>query len=101
MHSLLPNSAVNKSIRYGNKKRRGSLFLRAYPCSQALALPRFKDKQRKPAHAEQYYIVRRRHLPPKYNDSNELPGYNTPTRTLRCITAVKRFKFARFDYTDR
>ena len=53
MHSLLPNSAVNKSISYyGNKKRRGSLFLRAYPCSQALALPRFKDKQRKPAHAE-------------------------------------------------
>ena len=28
------------------------------------------------------------------------PGYNTPTRTLRCITAVHGFKFARFEYTD-
>ena len=50
--SLLPNSAFLILLACGNKKRRGSLFLRAYPRSQALALPRFKDKQRKPAHAE-------------------------------------------------
>ena len=36
----------------GNKKRRGSLFLRAYPRLQAFALPFLKDKQRKPAHAK-------------------------------------------------
>ena len=67
----LPNSALIFCFKPGNKKRRGSLFLRAYPCSQALALPLCKDKQRKPAHAERYYIVRRRRLPPRYNDSNE------------------------------
>ena len=27
-------------------------ILRAYPCSQAFALPPDKDKQRKPAHAD-------------------------------------------------
>lgn len=32
-----------------------------------------------------------------YNKSNESLGYNTPTRTLRCITAVERFKFAKFE----
>ncbi len=31
------------------------MFLRAYPYSQALALPHRKDKQRKPAHVEWYY----------------------------------------------
>ena len=31
------------------------MFLRAYPCSQAFALPLSKDKQRKSAHAEWYY----------------------------------------------
>ena len=31
----------------GNKKGRGSKFLRAYPYLQALALPPLKDKQRK------------------------------------------------------
>jgi len=35
-----------------------------------------------------------------YNDINEQPGYNIPTRTLRCITAVGRFKFAKFECTD-
>ena len=50
--SLLPNSAFLISLFFGNKKRRGSLFLRAYARSQALALPLLKDKQRKPAHAE-------------------------------------------------
>ena len=29
--------------------------------------------------------------------ATERPGYNTPTRTLRCITAVERFKFAKFE----
>ena len=33
-------------------------------------------------------------------DSNEKLGYNTPTRTLRCITAVGKFKFAKFECTD-
>ena len=37
------------------QKRRGSIFLRAYPRSQAFALPPSKDKQRKPAHVEWYY----------------------------------------------
>ena len=100
MTILLEHLAIVLGYLY-KRKRRGSLFFRAYPYTQALALPLPKDKQRKPAHAERYYIVRRRRLPPRYNDSNEQPGYNTPTRTLRCITAVKRFKFARFDYTDR
>ena len=31
-------------------------------------------------------------LPPRYTDSNEQPGYNTPTQTLRCITAVIRIQ---------
>ena len=40
---LLKNSQT-----YGNKKRRGSkVSLRAYPITQALALPPDKDKQRK------------------------------------------------------
>ena len=99
--SLLPNSAFLISLFFGNKKRRGSLFLRAYPRSQALALPLLKDKQRKPAHAEWHYIIRHRHC---YQQNTLIarnkPGYNTPTRTLRCITSVRRFKFARFDYTD-
>ena len=40
-------------------KRRGNPFLRAYPYIQAFALPLSKDKQRKPAHAEWYYTIRR------------------------------------------
>ena len=32
-----------------------------------------------------------------YKKSNESLGYNTPTRTLRCITAVERFKVAKFE----
>lgn len=99
--SLLPNSAFLISLFFGNIKRRGSLFLRAYPRSQALALPLLKDKQRKPAHAEWNYIIRHRHC---YQQNTLIarnkPRYNTPTRTLRCITSVRRFKFARFDYTD-
>ena len=38
------------------KKKAWELFLRAYPRLQAFALPLLKDKQRKPAHAEQYYM---------------------------------------------
>ena len=47
---------ISLSFKSGNKKGVGSLFLCAYPRSQALALPHRKDKQRKPAHAERYYI---------------------------------------------
>ena len=32
--------------------------------------------------------------------ANEMLEYNTPTRTLRCITAVGKFKFAKFECTD-
>ena len=32
--------------------------------------------------------------------ANEWPRYNTPTRTLRCITSVKGFKVAKFEITD-
>jgi len=28
-------------------------------------------------------------------------GYNTPTRTLRCITSVHRFKVAKFENTEQ
>ena len=43
-----PSALHNHTQKYGNKKRRGSkVSLRAYPCSQAFALPPNKDKQRK------------------------------------------------------
>ena len=49
---LLKNSQT-----YGNKKRRGSkVSLRAYPCSQAFALPPDKDKQRKACPRQVIYI---------------------------------------------
>ena len=53
-----PKFSVNYNLFFGwwKQKRRGSLFLRAYPQVQAFALPPSKDKQRKPAHAELYYI---------------------------------------------
>lgn len=46
-----PNKALITSYLW-KQKRRGSLFLRAYPSVQAFALPLLKDKQRKPAHAK-------------------------------------------------
>ncbi len=43
-----PSALHNHTQKYGNKKRRGSnVSLRAYPITQALALPPDKDKQRK------------------------------------------------------
>ena len=44
-----PHSPAGQNFQqnYGNKKRRGTKFLRAYPNTQALALPLDKDKQRK------------------------------------------------------
>lgn len=57
-------------------KKAWELFLRAYPYFQAFALPRFKDKQHKPAHAEWYYMMniihpRRRFVAlPLWNESN-------------------------------
>ena len=56
-------------------KKAWELFLCAYPYFQAFALPRFKDKQRKPAHAEWLYLLdiihpRRRFAAlPLWNDS--------------------------------
>lgn len=49
-----PITPLNRqlTIHFKKQKRRGSLFLRAYPRIQAFALPHRKDKQRKPAHAE-------------------------------------------------
>ena len=38
-------------------KKAWELFFRAYPSSQAFALPLLKDKQHKPAHAEWYYTI--------------------------------------------
>ena len=37
---------INEMMYARNKKRRGSLYLRAYPRPQAFALPLCKDKQR-------------------------------------------------------
>ena len=51
MPHKLPNSALILSLGL-ETKRRGSLFLRAYPYIQTFALPLPKDKQRKPAHAK-------------------------------------------------
>jgi len=48
--SPLATVTINKA--YGYEKDVGDKVLRAYPCSQAFALPLDKDKQRKPAHAE-------------------------------------------------
>ena len=91
--SKLPNSAFIIWLRYGYKKRRGSFIFRAYPWPQAFALPRFKDKQRKPAHAKCIYVKFLCRC--YYLHTREC--YNTPSQTLRCITSVKRFKFAKFE----
>ena len=96
-----PNSPIQQLtnlVIWWNKKRRGSLFLRAYPCSQAFALPPSKDKQRKPAHAKWNYTLHVRACP--NNIKVHASSYNSLTRTLRCITSVLGFKVAKFDCTD-
>ena len=104
----------------GYKKRRGAKFLSiAYLYNQALALPLPKDKQTKVLPTPSDIINPQRPYMPKhiytkihstygelhliyiYKEEGRGRIRNSPTRTLRCITAVGRFKFARFDYTDR
>lgn len=92
-----PEFGVNNALRFGNKKDVGVFFFRAYPCSQALALPSPKDKQHKPAHAKRLYELLLYIINIIYSI-----GWNIihPRKRLCCITAVGKFKFARFDYTD-
>ena len=94
-----PNKALITSYLW-KQKRRGSLFLRAYPSVQAFALPLLKDKQRKPAHAKWYYKNNSTLHLIINNRGNEPLAYNTPTQTPRCITPVRRIKVAKFEHTD-
>ena len=57
-HSSLTGgqSVAIQSLNYLEQKRRGSMYLRAYPIYQALALPSVKDKQRKACPRRVIYI---------------------------------------------
>ena len=108
---------LESSLIGGNKKRRGSkVSLRAYPCSQALALPLDKDKQRKACPRRVIYINPIRPDNPRHiytkthstwgelhliyiykgNRTWENIKIHPRERLSSCITAVSRFKFARF-----
>ena len=82
-------------------KKAWEYFLRAYPSSQAFALPLRKDKQRKPAHAKETIC------PTPILHTHEkmgvqlVQGYNPLTQTLSvALPLCEEIKVAKFDYTD-
>ena len=111
---LILKSGITRNI--GIQKRRGRKFLRAYPWSQAFALPLGKDKQRKACPRRVNIYIRTTtwtsldfaiyakaahewvHLINIYRNIRRRGYKKSPTQTLRCITAVPRFKFAKFDF---
>ena len=80
-------SVISLILKFGNKKDVGSLFLRAYPRTQAFALPFRKNKQRKPAHAEQYYIIMTHSIVMRRYGQDIIH----PRRRFSCITSVRNF----------
>ena len=82
-------------------KKAWEFFFRAYPSSQAFALPLRKDKQRKPAHAKETIC------PTPILHTHEkmgvqlVQGYNPLTQTLSvALPLCEEIKVAKFDYTD-
>ena len=101
------------------KKTWEYVSLRAYPYNQALALPLLKDKQRKACPRRAIYMLTlRRCIPFMIYMQKCIPTLmaytllyirggkphgdikSTHADASCCITAVSRFKFARFDSTD-
>ena len=82
-------------------KKAWEFFLRAYPSSQAFALPLRKDKQRKSAHAKVTIYSSEHYTPINVWVCALQAGYNPPTQTLSvALPLCEEIKFAKFDYTD-
>ena len=98
MPPVLPKFSVNNLFWHGNKKDVGVCSSAPIPdvrLSHCLFARISNASQPTPSDIIEFGVDI------NHQDTMIEPGYNTPTRTLRCITAVQRFKFARFDITDR
>ncbi len=103
-HWLCPENSLFSdviSMYFVEIKKAWEFFFRAYPSSQAFALPLRKDKQRKPAHAKETIC------PTPILHTHEkmgvqlVQGYNPLTQTLSvALPLCEEIKVAKFDYTD-